>query len=111
MWLVLVFAIILVAASIIAIVYIFRFTNKRALSAEQLNSKKLKKVNEELSAAIETAERATREAESANKAKSLFLANMSHDIRTPMNAIIGVTHLMDDEPDISEKMNGYVHKV
>lgn len=111
MRLVLVFAIILAAASIIAIVYIFRFTNKRALSAEQLNSKKLKKVNEELSAAIETAERATREAESANKAKSMFLANMSHDIRTPMNAIIGVTHLMEDEPDISEKMNGYVHKV
>ena len=41
----------------------------------------------------------------------MFLANMSHDIRTPMNAIIGVTHLMEDEPDISEKMNGYVHKV
>ena len=37
--------------------------------------------------------KATEEAEAANKAKSTFLFNMSHDIRTPMNAIMGFTHI------------------
>lgn len=50
-------------------------------------------------------------AESANQAKSAFLANMSHDIRTPMNAIVGITNLMEHEPDISEKFHGYIQKI
>ena len=41
-----------------------------------------------MNAALETA---LREAEEANQAKSRFLSNMSHDIRTPMNAIVGMT--------------------
>lgn len=50
-------------------------------------------------------------AESANQAKSTFLANMSHDIRTPMNAIVGITNIMENEPELSEKMRGYVQKI
>ena len=46
--------------------------------------------NEELKAALDTAEK-------ANKAKSAFLSNMSHDIRTPLNAILGYTHLSKRE--------------
>ncbi len=42
----------------------------------------------------EKLEKAMREAEAANKAKSAFLLNMSHDIRTPMNAIIGYTEIL-----------------
>ncbi len=42
-------------------------------------------------------------AKSANAAKSSFLANMSHDIRTPINAIIGMTRIAQENPDDEEK--------
>ncbi len=45
---------------------------------------------------IEAAEAARQEAETANNAKSAFLSNMSHDIRTPMNAIVGFTEIIED---------------
>lgn len=50
-------------------------------------------------------------AEEANKAKSDFLANMSHDIRTPMNAIVGITKLMEHDRYDPEKLELYIHKV
>lgn len=50
-------------------------------------------------------------AEAANQAKSDFLANMSHDIRTPMNAIVGITNLMEHEPGLTDKLHLYIHKV
>lgn len=49
--------------------------------------KKNRETNEKLEAAKQSAERAMRQAEQANQSKTNFLANMSHDIRTPMNAI------------------------
>lgn len=51
------------------------------------------------------------QAESANHAKRDFLANMSHDIRTPMNAIVGISGLMEHEPGLTEKMHDYITKV
>lgn len=51
------------------------------------------------------------QAEEANRAKSDFLANMSHDIRTPMNAIVGITSLMEHEEGISDKMSSYIQKI
>ena len=50
-------------------------------------------------------------AEEASKAKTDFLANMSHDIRTPMNAIVGITSLMEHEPGMTDKMETYIQKV
>ena len=50
-------------------------------------------------------------AEEANAAKSRFLFNMSHDIRTPLNAIIGFTDLAEKNPDDFEKNAGYRKKV
>lgn len=63
-------------------------------SSEKLElSKKVEKQKEELERQHEQLEIAVSRAEAANKAKSEFLFNMSHDIRTPMNAIIGFTNL------------------
>ena len=50
-------------------------------------------------------------AEQANKAKTAFLSNMSHEIRTPMNAIIGLNNIALNEPDVPEKIEGYLTKI
>lgn len=50
-------------------------------------------------------------AKSANEAKSNFLANMSHDIRTPMNAIVGLATLLGREADSPEKVQEYTRKI
>lgn len=47
---------------------------------------------------------AKQEAESANEAKSVFLASMSHEIRTPLNVIIGMSDLVRSEPDDNERL-------
>ncbi len=51
------------------------------------------------------------QAERSNKAKSTFLSNMSHDIRTPMNAIIGYTNLIKKEPGLPQKTKDYLDKI
>ncbi len=71
---------------------------RRARLTEELKLK-----NAELETAIETAE-------SAAKAKSEFLSRMSHDIRTPMNAIIGLTYLAQKENNI-ENVRNYLTKI
>ena len=50
-------------------------------------------------------------AEEASKAKTFFLSNMSHDIRTPLNAIIGYTTLANGEGVTSEEKSGYIDKI
>ncbi len=50
-------------------------------------------------------------AEAADRAKSTFLSNMSHDIRTPMNAIIGFTTLAQTNLDNRERMQEYLKKI
>lgn len=54
---------------------------------------------------------ALREAKQANKAKSVFLSNMSHDIRTPLNAIIGYTTLAEREGVTEEELRDYMGKI
>ncbi|MDO4178959.1 MAG: response regulator [Phascolarctobacterium sp.] len=54
---------------------------------------------------------AREEAEAANRAKSTFLFNMSHDIRTPMNAIVGFTNLLERHGDDPKKRANYITKI
>ena len=49
--------------------------------------------------------------DAANRAKSEFLSNMSHDIRTPMNAIVGITSLMENEAELSDRMHHFIRKL
>ena len=51
------------------------------------------------------------QAEQSNKAKSTFLSNMSHDIRTPMNAIIGYTNLIKKEAGLPKRTRDYLDKI
>ena len=59
----------------------------------------------------DTLEDALQIAKSANEAKSNFLANMSHDIRTPMNAILGFATLLAKDADKPDKVREYIRKI
>ena len=67
--------------------------------------------NRELNRLRLTAEDALRTAEAANRSKSTFLSNMSHDIRTPMNAIIGFATLAAANVQNTEKVKDYLAKI
>ena len=80
------------------------------LRLEQYNIQ-LTQANDEMRRAQEIAAEALQSAERASKAKTDFLANMSHDIRTPMNAIIGITTLMKNELHQPEKLAEHLGKL
>lgn len=104
MVMVLVFMGILVLLSSFFIFYTVRLQHKAVLDAERKN-------NKELSNAVLAAQTAYKTAESANHAKSAFLANISHDIRTPMNAIIGLAELLEHDTQQTHKNTEYVRKI
>ena len=80
------------------------------LRLEQYNIQ-LTQANDEMRRAQDVAAEALQSAERASKAKTDFLANMSHDIRTPMNAIIGITTLMKNELHEPEKLAEHLGKL
>ena len=102
---------------------------KDSLIGAQLNNQKLAEINRELKEYSETIERqkqleselrqqlekkqeeledALRTAHAASHAKTMFLSNMSHDIRTPMNAIIGFTELAASHVDDPKRVQEYL---
>ena len=76
----------------------------QALREMEASNKKLKKAKDITTEALQTAE-------NANKAKTDFLSNMSHDIRTPMNAIIGMTSLIRHDAGNKAKVIEYADKI
>ena len=76
----------------------------QALREMEASNKKLKKAKDITTEALQTAE-------NANKAKTDFLSNMSHDIRTPMNAIIGMTSLIRHDAANKAKVIEYADKI
>lgn len=95
------------------IVYIVTKTNNERKLNEQKeqNIKKLEEMNESLNNANKAAQSALAVAESANRAKSSFLSNMSHDIRTPLNAILGFQKLLDVSSDKPDRVKEYSDKI
>ena len=89
--------------SIISIILVLLRKARKAESAAKLAANDTQKLNDKL-------ENALKKAEAASLAKTCFLNNMSHDIRTPMNAILGYAQLMEDElkgknlPETSEHL-------
>ena len=73
--------------------------------------KEMEVVNQKLKKAKNVATEALQTAENANKAKTDFLSNMSHDIRTPMNAIIGITSLIRHDAGNKAKVIEYADKI
>ena len=71
----------------------------------------LERVNKEMDIAREAAEKARKDAEYANAAKQDFLSSMSHDIRTPMNAIIGMTSLAMSNTNDPDRVQEYLRKI
>ena len=76
-----------------------------------LRMEEIKQLNEEISKSKEELLIALVAAEHANRAKTVFLNNMSHDIRTPMNAIIGFTSLAATHIDDKKQVQNYLEKV
>ena len=89
--------------SIIAVILVFLRKARKAEAAAKLAANDTQKLNDKLEIAL-------KKAEDASLAKTRFLNNMSHDIRTPMNVILGYAQLMEDElkgkdmPETSEHL-------
>ena len=97
---------------------VLRSQQKEALRAERNNTRRMEELNsileaknEQLRQANSEIENARRAAEVANKAKTTFLSNMSHDIRTPMNAIVGIADLLGYETETSERIKEYTRRL
>ena len=98
--------------------FLLREKQRQELQAEKEANLRLEKyniqltqANDELRRAQDIAAEALQSAERASKAKTDFLSNMSHDIRTPMNAIVGLTALMENELDEPEKLADHLGKL
>jgi signal transduction histidine kinase/ActR/RegA family two-component response regulator len=85
-------------------------TAHRLKEAAQLSEQQLKELNERLELAVKEAQLSAQQAESANHAKSDFLATMSHEIRTPMNGVLGFINILS-ETDLNRQQLEYLDAI
>ncbi len=104
-WLIMVYA----ASTAVIAMLLYIFFQYLGTFKKQVSE--LKRMNIEMDAARKAAEKAQKEAEHANAAKQEFLSSMSHDIRTPMNAVIGMTSLAAANTHNPEQVQGYLRKI
>lgn len=117
--LLLILTVILFVMMILVVISILRQQNsarlirqeQAALHRQEEMNARLEETNAMLAQSKETAEQAFQIAEEANRAKSSFLSNMSHDIRTPMNAIVGFAALMARDVENADKVRDYTRKI
>ena len=109
---------VVVASVFITIVLVILLTvlgllrkSRRAEAKAKLAASEASELNVKLQKSQKELEAALLRAESANAAKTTFLSNVSHDIRTPMNAIVGLTQLMGDALQAPEKLHDYLDKL
>ncbi|MCQ2408994.1 MAG: response regulator [Clostridia bacterium] len=95
---------------------IFGLSNENEAEAERVRERQkdleiIAQQKVQLEQQQEQLEQAAEMAEAASKAKTAFLNNMSHDIRTPMNAIVGYTTLAESHIDNKEQVQDYLGKI
>ena len=106
-----IFTVIAAVCVMLGISFVMRRNQQEAIRVERENNAKLETVNTKLRQAKQAAEDAFQVAQEANRSKSSFLANMSHDIRTPMNAIVGITSLIRHDAGDKGKVIEYADKI
>ena len=106
-----IFTVIVAVCVMLGISFVMYRNQQEAIRVERENNAKLETVNTKLRQAKQAAEDAFQVAQEANRSKSSFLANMSHDIRTPMNAIIGITSLIRHDAGDKGKVIEYADKI
>ena len=102
------FMVLLVSSIAVAVVLLTILKLLRKAREAEAAAKKAANDTQELNAKLQVA---VENAESANRAKSTFLFNMSHDIRTPMNAIIGYADLASRHLDDPAKLEKYMENI
>ena len=106
-----IFTVIVAVCVMLGISFVMYRNQQEAIRVERENNARLETVNTKLRQAKQAAEDAFQVAQEANRSKSSFLANMSHDIRTPMNAIIGITSLIRHDAGDKGKVIEYADKI
>jgi len=101
------FKVLLISSIAVAVVLLTILMLLQKARKAEAAARKAASDTQELNAKLQVA---VEKAESANRAKSTFLSNMSHDIRTPMNAIIGFTTLALSNIDDTDRVKDYLGK-
>ena len=102
------FMVLLVSSIFVAVILLAILKLLRKARKAEAAARKAANDTQELNAKLQIA---AEKAESANRAKSTFLFNMSHDIRTPMNAIIGYADLASRHSDDPAKLKKYMENI
>ena len=102
------FTVLLISVIVVAVILLTILKLLRKARKAEVAAKKAANDTQELNAKLQVA---VEKAESANRAKSTFLFNMSHDIRTPMNAIIGYADLASRHLDDTAKLEKYMENI